>query len=143
MCYQGMMVNIKDSMKDMKNINMVKRINIKGVVWDSCPGRQRSIRNGLEKRIMISFLFFVGPRPEITVSRVPVYLLVNLMCCLRDKMSIAETMSSSYKLLRIRCLPGLLRRWRGEEVELSLIDGKKHFYHTFLEIIEIFWGREV
>ena len=47
-------------------------------------------------------------------------------------MSIAETMSSSFKLLRNRCLPGLLGRWRGEEVELSLIDGKKHFYQTFL-----------
>jgi len=95
MCYQGMLVSNKNS-------SMMKRINIRGVVFDSCP----------------------GPRPEITVSRVAALLVVNWMCSLRDKMSMSESLYSSYRLLLDRAWPGLLGKWKGEEVALSLVDGK-------------------
>jgi len=95
MCYQGMILSNKNS-------SMMKRINIRGVVWDSCP----------------------GPRPEVTVSRVAALLVVNWMCCLRDKMSMSESLYSSYRLLLDRAWPGLFDKWRGKDVALSLVDGK-------------------
>merc|ERR1712227_1121776 len=76
-------------------------INVRGVVWDSC----------------------CGPRPEITVSRVAALLVVNWMCSLRDKMTMVESINSSYRLLVDRAWPGLLGKWKGEDVALSLIDG--------------------
>ena len=95
MCYQGMMVSNKSSSR-------MKRINIRGVVWDSC----------------------CGPRPEITVPRVAALLFVNWFCCRRDKMSYSESFHDCYRLLVDRGWPGLLDKWRGREVALSLINGE-------------------
>lgn len=103
MCYQGMMVSNQQSAR-------MKRINIRGVVWDSC----------------------CGPRPEITVSRVAALLVVNWMCCLKDKMTMTESLNSSYRLLVDRAWPGLLGKWKGEEVALSQIEGLWAGY----------WGRD-
>ena len=94
MCYQGMDSASKQSSK-------MKRLNIRGVVWDSCP----------------------GPRPEVTLPRVMALLIVNWMCCLRDRMGMMQSLNSSYRLLVDRGWPNLLRRWQGKPVELSLIDG--------------------
>jgi hypothetical protein len=78
MCYQGMDVVRKQSSK-------MKRLNIRGVVWDSC----------------------CGPRPEITLSRVMALFLVNWMCCMRDRMGMLQSLNSSYRLLIDRGWPGL------------------------------------
>ena len=94
MCYQGMDVVRKQSSK-------MKRLNIRGVVWDSC----------------------CGPRPEITLSRVMALFLVNWMCCMRDRMGMLQSLNSSYRLLIDRGWPGLKGKWQGKPVELSLIDG--------------------
>ena len=97
MCYQGIMVSKQ------------KRINVRGVVWDSCP----------------------GPRPEITVSRVAALLLVNWFCCLRDNQTMMEALSSSYRLLLDRAWPGLMGKWKGEDVALSLVNGQYPFSLNF------------
>ena len=68
MCYQGMMVSNSESSR-------MERIRIRGVVWDSCP----------------------GPRPEITVPRVAALMLVNYFCCRRDKMTVQDSVYSSYR----------------------------------------------
>lgn len=68
MCYQGMMVSNAESSR-------MERIRIRGVVWDSCP----------------------GPRPEITVPRVAALMLVNYFCCRRDKMTVQDSVYSSYR----------------------------------------------
>lgn len=68
MCYQGMMVSNAESSR-------MERIRIRGVVWDSCP----------------------GPRPEITVPRVAALMLVNYFCCRRDKMTVQDSLYSSYR----------------------------------------------
>ena len=68
MCYQGMMVSNAESSR-------MERIQIRGVVWDSCP----------------------GPRPEITVPRVAALMLVNYFCCRRDKMTVRDSAYSSYR----------------------------------------------
>ena len=114
MCYQGMMVSTKT------------RINVRGVVWDSC----------------------CGPRPEITVSRVAALLVVNWMCSLRDKMTMVESINSSYRLLVDRAWPGLLGKWKGEDVALSLIDGKKIQKRNIFDLMSKlgtwsgYWGRD-
>jgi len=115
MCYQGMDVAIKESSK-------MKRLNIRGVVWDSC----------------------CGPRPEVTLSRVIALLLVNWMCCLRDRLGMMQSINISYRLLLDRGWPSLIRKWRGQPVELSLIAGTwsgdfgRDHYHNFPSIPELF-----
>ena len=85
----------------MKQCFRMKRINIRGVVWDSC----------------------CGPRPEITLPRVAALLVVNWFCCRRDKMTYSESFHDCWRLLMDRGWPGLLDKWNGKEVELSLING--------------------
>jgi len=115
MCYQGMDVSTKQSSK-------MKRLNIRGVVWDSC----------------------CGPRPEVTLSRVIALLIVNWMCCLRDRLGMMQSINNSYRLLLDRGWPSLIRKWRGQPVELSLIAGTwsgdfgRDHYHNFPSIPELF-----
>jgi len=115
MCYQGMDVSTKQSSK-------MKRLNIRGVVWDSC----------------------CGPRPEVTLSRVIALLIVNWMCCLRDRLGMMQSINSSYRLLLDRGWPSLIRKWKGQPVELSLIEGTwsgdfgRDHYNNFPSIPELF-----
>ena len=88
----------------------MKRINIRGVVWDSC----------------------CGPRPEITIPRVAALLVVNWFCCRRDKMTYGESFNDCWRLLMDRGWPGLLDKWRGKEVALSLINGMCQMGFSFL-----------
>ena len=86
---------------EIKHCFRKKRINIRGVVWDSC----------------------CGPRAEITVPRVAALLVVNWFCCRRDKMTCRDAFNDCWRLLMDRGWPGLLHKWRGKEVALSLING--------------------
>ena len=90
MCCQGMM-------------EAGVRLDIRGVVWDSC----------------------CGPRPQVTAARIPVYMLINYMCSKKDGLSNWGAVYSSYRLLMDRGYPGLLARLKGEELPLSLIGGEK------------------
>jgi len=92
MCYQGM---------DIASTQSKKLLNVKGVLWDSCP----------------------GPYPEVTLPRVVAFLIVNWMCCYKDNMGITQSLYSSYRLLLDRGWPNLMRRWQGKPVTLNLING--------------------
>jgi hypothetical protein len=105
MCYQGMDVVRRQSSK-------MKRMNICGVVWDSC----------------------CGPRPEMTLTRVMALLAVNWFCCMRDGMGMTKSMNSSYRLLLDRMWPGLLGRLQGKPFQLSEIEGSLYHLHWTLVI---------
>lgn len=92
MCYQGL---------DHVLQKHEEQLDIKGVVWDSCP----------------------GPRPEMTLPRVAALIAVNMFCCLRDGLSFGGSILNTYKLLVDRAVPGYMARRRGEEFSMNLIDG--------------------
>ena len=81
-------------------------LNISGVVWDSCP----------------------APYPEMTIPRVTAFLIVNWMCCRKDKMGMLQSLNRSYRLLIDRAWPNLLRKWKGEPVTMSLMQGNTYIY---------------
>jgi len=98
MCYQGL--TIEDKRRSTEEPDKEK-LNIKAVVFDSCP----------------------GPYPEITVRDVAKFLLVNFYCCMRDKIGLSASLRSSYRLLVDRAWPNYVRRMMGLEVELSKMEG--------------------
>jgi len=111
MCYQGMDIATKSS-----------RLDIRGVVWDSCP----------------------GPRPEITLPRVAALLAVNWFCARKDGSTQSEALRSCYRLLMDRGWPQYLRRLQGLPLELSLMEGvwaghfgQNHHLH-YSDIPELF-----
>merc|ERR1712108_45356 len=73
-------------------------LDVRGVVWDSCP----------------------GPRPEITVPRVAALLAVNWYCARKDGLNSTDAAVSSYRLLIDRGWPNLVRRLQGKQLELRL-----------------------
>ena len=81
-------------------------LNISGVVWDSCP----------------------APYPEMTIPRVTAFLIVNWMCCRKDKIGMLQSLNRSYRLLIDRAWPNLLRKWKGEPVTMSLMQGNTYIY---------------
>jgi len=97
-------------------------LDVRGVVWDSCP----------------------GPRPKITVPRVTALLIVNWFCARQDGLSRGGALHSSYRLLLERGGPNLLRRLQGKEVLLSQMDGVwagyfgRDHYHTHPSPAELF-----
>eukprot|EP00092_Neocalanus_flemingeri_P036765 GFUD01040025.1.p1 GENE.GFUD01040025.1~~GFUD01040025.1.p1 ORF type:complete len:379 (+),score=86.98 GFUD01040025.1:119-1255(+) len=94
MCYQGLDIASKQR-------STVRMLNIQGVVWDSCP----------------------GPYPEVTLSRISAFLIVNWLCCMNDKLGVVQSLHSSYRLLLDRGWPNLLRRWQGKPVTLNMMNG--------------------
>lgn len=90
MCYQGLDLSTRAA-----------RLDIRGVVWDSCP----------------------GPRPEITIPRVAALLAVNWFCARKDGDNVPEALRSCYKLLVDRGWPNYLRKLQGLPVDLSLMEG--------------------
>jgi len=115
MCYQGMDVVRRRSSK-------MKSMDVRGVIWDSS----------------------CGPRPQITVPRVLALLVVNWFCSMRDGIGMAKSLNSSYRLLIDRARPGLIGRWQGKDMELSLIEGiwsgdfGRDHYLNFPSIPELF-----
>ena len=108
MCYQGFNIANRKS-------NIIKSLAIEGIIWDSCP----------------------GPYPEVTLSRVIAFLIVNWVCCMRDKLGMMQSIYNSYRLLLDRGWPNLLRRWQGKPVNLNLMDGqfcghfaRDHYRHS-------------
>jgi len=90
MCYQGLDLATRGS-----------RLDIRGVVWDSCP----------------------GPYPEITLPRVAAFLAINWFCARRDGENLEGALASSYRLLIERGWPNYLRKLQGKPVDLSLMEG--------------------
>jgi len=90
MCYQGL---------DLATAG--QRLDIRGVVWDSCP----------------------GPRPVITIPCVAALLAVNWFCARKDGNNHQQALNSCYRLLMDRGWPNYLRRLQGKPVDLSLIEG--------------------
>jgi len=74
---------------------------IRGVVWDSC----------------------LAPYPEITMTRLPVFVLIAWLLARRDGMTEIEAARFCQAAIKDQGIPGLLARWRGEKMQLSLIDG--------------------
>lgn len=89
MCYQGLQIATNGN------------LDIRGVVWDSCP----------------------GPRPEITPARIAALLTVNWFCARQDGYTRAGAFNNSYRLLVERGWPQYLRRLKGQSLDLSLMDG--------------------
>ena len=90
MCYQGLRLATQG-----------ERLDVRGVVWDSCP----------------------GPIPEITLARVAALLTVNWFCARQDGDSRTGALASSYRLLLERGWPNYLRKLKGLSVDLSLMEG--------------------
>lgn len=98
MCYQGLTIEDKRRSKEEPDKD---KLNIKAVVFDSCP----------------------GPYPEITLRDIAKFILINFYCCIRDKIGLSASLTSSYRLLVDRGWPNYVRRMMGLEVELSKMEG--------------------
>lgn len=96
MCYQGLDIAMRKT-----GISM----NIKGVVWDSCP----------------------GPYPEVTLIRYAVFIVVFLLCCLRDwtngDATLLDFFYSFYFIIVHRIIPSIRKRLEGIPITFGLIQG--------------------
>ena len=108
MAYQGFDIARNKS-------NTREKMTIKGVIWDSCP----------------------GPFPEVTLSRVMAFLIVNWVCCMRDNKGMVQSIYSSYRLLLDRALPNLIRKWQGKPVLINMMNeqfcghfARDHYRHA-------------
>jgi len=85
-----------------QRLDNLKRPKVQAVIWDSCP----------------------APYPEVTLQRVFAFLIVNWICSMRDNVGLRGSIYSSYRLLVDRAWPNLIRKWKGEKVELDLMNGE-------------------
>jgi len=96
MCYQGMDIAMKRSGRSL---------NIKGVVWDSCP----------------------GPYPEVSFVRYTVFTVVFLLCCARDwaqgDATLLDFFRSIYFLVAHRIIPSIKKKIDGIPITFGLIQG--------------------
>jgi len=93
LCYQGLSLALA---------RQGAELDIRGVVWDSCP----------------------GPCPEVTLPRIMAILIVNWVCCMRDGTGAVRGVHNSWRLLRDRVWPNYLRKLKGLPVELNFTGGE-------------------
>jgi len=96
MCYQGL---------DIAMARTATRLNIQGVVWDSCP----------------------GPYPEVTLVRYTVFTAIFLLCCLRDwtngDTTVTDFLHSAYFIIAHRIIPSIKKKLEGVPITFGLIKG--------------------
>ena len=104
-------------------------MNIKGVVWDSCPGPYPEVTLIRCVNLFLKYVKRLNLEIEFKHFRYTVFTVVFLLCCLRDwtngDATLLDFFYSSYFIIVHRIIPSIKKKLEGIPITFGLIQGKK------------------